>query len=33
VQHVEFYRSARRKTADGAGEFAGILDRLAISPQ
>jgi hypothetical protein len=30
VQHVELHRSAGRETADGAGEFAGILDRLAV---
>src|SRR6476646_10088056 len=30
LQHVEFYGIAGRKTADGAGEFLGILDRLAV---
>ena len=30
MQHVELDRIARRETADGAGEFAGILDRFAI---
>src|SRR6266478_5030217 len=30
VKHVELHRIAGRKAADGAGEFPGILDRLAI---
>ena len=30
VQHVELDRVAGRKTADGAGEFTGILDLFAV---
>src|SRR5881396_321948 len=30
LQHVELDRGARRETADGAGEFLGVPDRLAI---
>src|SRR6202142_4420252 len=30
VQHIELYGIAGREAADGAGEFAGILDRLAV---
>src|ERR1019366_8832466 len=30
VKHVELHRIAGRETADGAGEFTGILDRLAV---
>ena len=30
MHHVELHRVAGRKTADGAGEFARILDLLAV---
>src|SRR5258705_1296562 len=30
VEHVELHRVAGRESADGAGEFPGILDRLAV---
>src|SRR5262249_257264 len=30
VQHVELYGTAGRQPANGASEFAGILDRLAV---
>jgi hypothetical protein len=30
MQNVELDRVARRKTADGTGELAGVFDRLAI---